>query len=115
METIGRVFKDEHYLMDTHTAVAAKVSADYEKRRDNKRPILLASTASPFKFAKSVMSAVDPKYADEDDFKLLDQMCALTGQPRPAAMRDIENAPILHKRECDISQMEPTVCEILGL
>lgn len=115
MATIGETFNREHYLMDTHTAVAATVSAAYEKRRDQDRPILLASTASPFKFAKSVMSAVDQKYADEDDFKLLDQMCELTGKGRPAAMQNIENAPIRHNRECDVEGMEQTVCEILGL
>ena len=115
MATIGDTFKKEHYLMDTHTAVAAFVSAGYEKRRAEARPILLASTASPFKFAKSVMSAIDSKYADVDDFALLDQMCALTGGERPAAMKDIEKAPIRHSRECDVEKMEETVCSILGL
>ena len=115
METIGKTFAGEHYLMDTHTAVAATVSADFRERRGYDRPILLASTASPFKFAKSVMSAVDEKYASEDDFKLLDEMCALTGKSRPAAMKDIEKAPIRHSRECDVDSMEQTVCDILGL
>ena len=115
METIGRTFEKEHYLMDTHTGVAAYVSAQYEKRRAKARPILLASTASPFKFAKSVMGAIDEKYKEADDFKLLDQMCELTGKPRPAAMKNIENAPIRHNRECDIENMEQTVCSILGL
>ena len=92
--------------MYTHTGVAATVSAAYEQRRTEKRPILLASTASPFKFAKSVMSAVDEKYAGEDDFKLLDYMCDLTGTDRPAAMKDIEHAPIRHNIECDVIDME---------
>lgn len=113
--TIGSTFENEHYLMDTHTGVAAFVSAQYEKRRETDCPILLASTASPFKFAKSVMSAIDEKYAEEDDFELLDKMCELTGGERPAAMKNIENAPVLHNRECDIEGMEETVCEVLGL
>lgn len=112
---IGEIFEKEHYLMDTHTSVAAYVSREYEKRRAGKRPILLASTASPFKFATSVMGAIDKSYQKVDDFKLLDEMVKLTGTERPAAMRDIENAPIRHKRECDIAGMEQTVCEILGI
>ena len=112
---IAQTFNDEHYLMDTHTGVAAYVSREYEKRQDPVKPILLASTASPFKFAKSVMGAIDPVYREVDDFELLDRMVALTGHPRPAAMKDIENAPILHDRECNVEEMEATVCSILGL
>ena len=112
---IGETFAREKYLMDTHTSVAAYVSREYEKRRAQQRPILLASTASPFKFATSVMGAIDESYKKVDDFKLLDEMVKLTGKERPAAMRNIENAPIRHTRECDVSGMEQTVCEILGI
>ena len=112
---IAEVFASEQYLMDTHTSVAAFVSREYERRREQDCPILLASTASPFKFAKSVMGAIDESYKTMDDFKLLDEMVKLTGKERPAAMKDIENAPILHNRECDVTGMEQTVCEILGL
>ncbi len=53
--------------MDTHTSVASYVCGCYQKNSGDDKKCVIASTASPYKFVKSVMSAIDPKYADQDE------------------------------------------------
>ena len=61
-ETIGGTYKSTGYVMDTHTAVAAHVSRAYRDASKDQKKMLVASTASPYKFARSVMTAIDEKY-----------------------------------------------------
>ena len=63
-KTIHDIYEDTGYVMDTHTAVAATVYKAYRKDSKDDRKTVIASTASPYKFAGSVMSAIDPKYKD---------------------------------------------------
>ena len=64
--------------MDTHTAVAAHVCAQYRKESGDEKKCLVASTASPYKFIHSVMTAIDDKYAKKDEFELIDELSALS-------------------------------------
>ena len=84
-ETIARLFKDEQYLSDTHTAVAIKVYEDYRARTGDTTPTVIASTASPFKFCQSVITAVGGT-VETDGTELLDQLHELTGAPVPAPL-----------------------------
>ncbi|MBR6303913.1 MAG: threonine synthase, partial [Lachnospiraceae bacterium] len=61
-EEIARVYKACGYVMDTHTAVASSVYHKYEEKTGDKTVTVIASTASPFKFTRSVMNAIDEKY-----------------------------------------------------
>lgn len=58
-EAIHDTFAKTGYVMDTHTAVAAYVCAQYRKESGDGRKCLVASTASPYKFIHSVMTAID--------------------------------------------------------
>ena len=70
---IKEVYDKEGYVMDTHTAVAAVAYDKYKAATgDDKTPTVIASTASPYKFTRSVMDAIDPAYDAEDDFELVD-------------------------------------------
>ena len=60
------------YLCDTHTAVAIAVYEDYKAKTGDERPVVIASTASPYKFAGSVLSAITTD-ASSDEFKNLEQ------------------------------------------
>lgn len=85
-QTIARLFNEEHYLSDTHTAVAVTVYEDYKKRTGDETPTVIASTASPYKFCQSVISALGGEVTS-DGTELLDQLHELTGTeiPKPLA------------------------------
>ena len=91
-ETISKVFEHAHYLIDTHTAVAATVYRKYTEETKDKTPTVIASTASPYKFTRSVMNAVDSKYDAMGDFELVDELSRITGVKVPQAIEDIRTA-----------------------
>lgn len=113
--TIRELYEETGYVIDTHTAVAATVCKAYKKDSGDKKKCVIASTASPYKFAGSVMTAIDEKYADMDDFALIDELEKLSGVSLPKAVEEIRNADVLHTKECDVDQMEAAVKEILGI
>ena len=114
-KTIHDIYEDTGYVMDTHTAVAATVYKAYREDSKDDRKTVIASTASPYKFAGSVMSAIDPKYKGQDDFKLIEELQKVSGTELPNAIKEIMNAEIRHNTECDVNQMEQTVKNILGV
>ena len=112
-QNIKKVYDKTGYVMDTHTSVASYVCECYQKNSGDNRKCVIASTASPYKFVKSVMSAIDPKYADQDEFSLLKVLEETSGREMPQAIKDILNANILHDLECDADKMKDTVKNIL--
>lgn len=90
-EAIAKVWKEEGYLMDTHTAVAWAVSEEY----DGEEPVVVLSTASPFKFPHAVLSALGETPA-EDEFDCLDQLAALSALPIPKNLAGLKDAAVLH-------------------
>ena len=114
-KTIHDIYEDTGYVMDTHTAVAATVYKAYREDSKDDRKTVIASTASPYKFAGSVMSAIDSKYKGQDDFKLIEELQKVSGTELPNAIKEIMNAEIRHNTECDVDQMEQTVKNILSV
>lgn len=111
---IKKVYETADYIMDTHTAVASHVY--YDKAKATGRKTVIASTASPYKFTRSVMDAIDKaKYDSMSDFELVDELNKLSGVAVPAAIEEIRTAPIVHDIVCDKSEMQATVEKILGL
>ena len=109
-EAIKKLYEDTGYVIDTHTAVAAGVYDKYKKETgDTKTKTVIASTASPFKFTRSVMEAIDPNYASIGDFELVDELSKIANVKVPQAIEDIRSAKILHDTECDVDKMEDTV------
>ena len=115
LEAIRTIYERTGYVMDTHTAVASCVCAQYRREHNDGRKCLVASTASPYKFIHSVMTAIDPKYADTDEFDLVDELSRISGTEIPKAIEEIRNADIRHKKECGADQMKDTVKEILSV
>ena len=113
-EEIHRVFEKTGYVLDTHTAVASFVCRNYFEE-NSIVPVVVASTASPYKFARSVMTAIDSKYESMDDFVLIDELNRISGVSVPKAIEEIRNAPVLHKKVIDVDQMEAAVKEFLGI
>ncbi len=112
VEFIGDLYAREHYLVDTHTAVAGKVLSDYRKRTGDETPALIASTASPYKFAQTVAGAIGLP-GSGDPFKAFGDLCAATGVPVPGALRGLSERKILHGDTIDKEDMKQRVREIL--
>ena len=114
-ETIHDTYQKTGYVMDTHTAVAASVYEKYKKETKDDNVTVIASTASPYKFVRNVMTAIDPKYDEMEDFALIDELEKVSGFPIPNAIKEIRDAEVRHTTECDADQMKETVKNILGV
>lgn len=113
---IKEVYDKEGYVMDTHTAVAAVAYDKYKAATgDDKIPTVIASTASPYKFTRSVMDAINPAYDAEDDFELVDELNKVSKTAIPKAIEEIRTAPVLHDTVCETAAMEDEVKKILGI
>ncbi len=107
-EAIGRMFSENGYLIDTHTAVAYKVYEDYKKETGDTKPTLIASTASAYKFAESVCEAIGlPK--QENGFAAVAALKEKTGVRVPSGLKDLEEKEIRHKDVIDINEMPEAV------
>lgn len=76
---------------------------------------MIASTASPFKFTRNVMKAIDEKYSAMSDFELVDELSKIGNVAVPNAIEEIRTAPILHDTVCDKSEMKAVVESFLGI
>ena len=114
-EEIAALYRDADYIIDTHTAVASHVYRNYRSETGDTAPAVIASTASPYKFTRSVMTAIDKKYDAMGDFELVDALSVLSGVAVPRAIEDIRSAEVLHNTVCEIAQMEDVVKAFLGL
>ena len=110
---IADVYKKTGYVMDTHTAVAASVYEKYRESSKDEKKTVIASTASPYKFSRSVMTAIDARYEGLDEFDLVDALEVISNVEIPNAVEEIRDAKILHTLECDADKMEETVKNIL--
>ncbi len=111
---IRKVFETEGYLLDPHTAVASFVCDRFREESGDDTPTVIVSTASPYKFTRSVMEALGRSDESADDFALADQISALTGVPVPAAVSQIRDAEILHHLVVNREEMEGAVKEFLS-
>ena len=113
--TIKELYEETGYVIDTHTAVAATVYNKYKAQTKDEAKTVIASTASPFKFTRSVMEAIDEMYAAMDDFALVDELSKLANVKVPNAIEEIRTAPVLHDRVCDKEEMKAVVKEFLHM
>ncbi|MCL2864241.1 MAG: threonine synthase [Lachnospiraceae bacterium] len=112
-EMIRKTYEQTGYVMDTHTAVAASVSEVYRQKAEENRPMLIASTASPYKFVGNVMAAIDKKYSDVDEMDLIQPFKALSHVEIPAAVEEALLGQVLHTKVCKVPEMINVVKEIL--
>lgn len=113
--TIKDLYETCGYVIDTHTAVAATVYNKYKADTKDETKTVIASTASPYKFTRSVMEAIDPKYASMGDFELVDKLSELAKVKVPSAIEEIRTAPVLHNTVCEVSEMTNEVKKFLGI
>lgn len=113
---IRELFEKTGYIIDTHTGIANAVYRQYASQTGDKTPTVIASTASPYKFAVSVVGAIAPERIDgRTDFEVIDILSELGKTEEPAAIRDIRTAPIRHRTVADPEGMPDAVRAILGV
>ena len=114
---IRDLYEETGYVIDTHTAVAAGVYKKYkEETADSGVKTIIVSTASPYKFTRSVMNAIyQNKYDFMTDFELVDELSKISGVKIPQAIEDIRSAKELHNSVCEADEMESIVKKILSI
>ncbi|MGX7418210.1 threonine synthase [Carnobacterium gallinarum] len=116
-EIIATVFNENHYLMDTHTGVAAAAYQKYQKATQDSTPTVIVSTASPYKFPQHVMDAfaTDTFILESEEAKLVQQLHEFSNLPIPPSVTELFTAAVLHDTVIDAAEMEATVKNILNL
>ncbi len=110
---IKNLFDETGYLIDTHTAVAACVYNKYVQDTGDKTVSVIASTASPYKFTRSVMTALSKNDDSVDDFVLADRLSEISGVEIPEAVSSIRNAKVLHDTVVDKDALADAVRKFL--
>ncbi len=112
-ESIRSLYQSVGYVIDTHTAVASSVYQKYRRETKDSTKTVIVSTASPFKFTRSVMEAAGRASESVDDFALVDELSRLSGVAVPKAVEEIREAEVLHHTVVDPAQMKETVKKFL--
>lgn len=117
LKAIATVWQSHRYVADTHTAVGMDVYNRYKKETGDLTATILASTASPFKFADSVAGALFGQEVIQglDDFDLLDFLSDKTGWPIPNGLDGLRDRPVLHETICTVEGMMTAVSQLLGI
>ena len=112
-EEIARTWKEDKYLMDTHTAVASAVLRAYQQETGDKTVSVIVSTASPYKFGASVLEAVAGSEAcqGKDDFACCDALCKLSGLSIPDSIAKLPELPVRHNAVCEKQAMAQAVMD----
>ena len=104
-DVIGRLWREQHYLCDPHTAVAWSVAEQLDAElRGTGAPTVVLSTASPYKFPAAVLSALGRSGSDSE-FRMMDELAQLSGVPIPGNLSGLEGRPVLHKDVIDKDAM----------
>ena len=110
---IGRVWQEHRYLCDTHTAVAWEVAEQYRREVGTDRPVVVLSTASPYKFPVAVLEALG-QMPDRDEFAAMEQLSTLTGVPVPKNLAGLREKPVRHTDVIDKEDILAYVLSRLG-
>lgn len=104
-----------HYTIDPHTAVASAVAKQYRTATKDQRPMVVVSTASPYKFPQAVLSAITGTAIDVDGLTAVDQLHELIKTPIPATVEKLREAPIRHDQVTETAKMGAAIQQILHL
>ncbi|MCR4564318.1 MAG: threonine synthase [Clostridiales bacterium] len=114
-KTIKETYEKYNYLCDTHTAVAVNVANDYIAKTGDRTPMVIASTANPYKFSKSVLSALTDDVKSTDEFSMVDELNELTGVPVPVQLASLKNKTPRFNNVSSKEEMPKVVLDMLGL
>ena len=107
---IGKVWKEEHYLCDTHTAVAWDVAQQYKQANPEHNAVVVLSTASPYKFPAAVLEGIGER-AKGDEFDVMEQLHDVTGVPVPKNLASLREREVRHR---DVIERDEMLDYVLG-
>ncbi|NDO45532.1 threonine synthase [Clostridium sp. MD294] len=110
---IKQLYEQTGYVMDTHTAVAYAAYQKYKQQTNDDTPMVIVSTASPYKFTKDVMIALDESNQNKDTFLLMKKLQEVSGVKIPASIQDIEKRKVLHNNVCEKQNIKQFVTKYL--
>ena len=110
---IKQLYEQTGYVMDTHTAVAYAAYQKYKQKTKDDTPMVIVSTASPYKFTKDVMTALDQSNQNKDAFLLMEKLQEVSGVKIPASIKDIEKRKVLHNNVCEKQNIKEFVTKYL--
>lgn len=113
--TIGKVFAEKKYLCDTHTAVAVKVYDDYKAKTGDVTPTVIASTANPYKFSASVLSAITDSIKADNEFDMVEELFEKSGEPVPSQLATLKGKTPRFAGVCKKEDMKQVVFDMLGI
>lgn len=113
--TIKETYEKYGYLADTHTAVALAVLSDYLEETGDKTPVSVASTASPFKFSASVLSALGENADELSEFEALEKLSSITKTEAPEKLAGLKNKSVRFDKVINKNEMADAVFEMLGI
>lgn len=114
-DTIKNLYDKTGYIIDTHTGVASCVYNKFKADTQDDKVTVIASTASPFKFTRAVMGAIDSAYEREEDFVLVDKLSELGKVAVPNAIEEIRSAEVRHDTVVEVADMCAEVKRFLGI
>ena len=100
------MYNKENYLMDTHTGVAKVVYNKYKEETKDDRAVLIASTASPYKFPRSICKALNIDVDNLDDFEVVKKLNEVTKVKIPNNLKDLDKKKVLHDEVWDKDEMK---------
>jgi threonine synthase len=109
---LAKLWHDEKYLIDTHTAVAYAVYLEYKEKTGDETKTLITSTANPYKFASSVAGAIGTKIGI-DEFETIENMRKETGVNIPDSLAGLDTKPVLHDNVIDKDEIRKAVSDSL--
>ena len=112
---IRQTYETDGYLSDTHTGVAITVYSAFAKETGDTVPTIIDATASPYKFSKSVLTALLGKTPDLDEFDMAGALAEQTGVPIPAPLSNLKDKTVRFTTACAVEDMEQQVYEMLGI
>jgi threonine synthase len=112
-KNIKQVFETSGYLMDTHTGVAYSVYKKYLSETGDNTKTIVVSTASPFKFGKSVSLALGIDIKGLNEFEINKKLSGITGVSLPEGLKNLEERDIIHDNSCKKDEMKAVVRKIL--
>lgn len=114
-DAIRKIFESSGYVIDTHTAVAYSVYEKYKNNTKDYTKSIIVSTASPFKFARSVSSAIGVGVSEFDDFSIAEILSRYAKIEMPQAIKSLSSKKIIHKEICNKDNMKLAVQKFLGM
>lgn len=115
LAAVKKVYETSEYVIDTHTAVAYEVYEKYKKNTYDDRAVVIASTASPFKFPRSINEVLNFANSSASDFEMVQVLSEKMGLKIPRGIEGLDKKEIRHKVTCKKDEMREVIRNFLGV